>query len=348
MPSLEGWLVAILLASVPVPLSHGLTAVAGIEVGHATVETRPTGCTVVLARGGAVAAVDVRGGAPGTREIALLDPVATVQEAHAVVLCGGSAFGLDGASGVVRFLEERGIGFPTAVARVPIVPAAILFDLAIGDPGVRPTADTGYRAAAAASAGPVGEGSVGAGAGATVGKLHGMTRAMKGGVGTAARRLADGTTVAALAAVNAVGDVVDPATGRVVAGVRSEDGRTLADVRRLLAGAEALPRPLGENTTLVVVATDATLTKAQATKMAQMAQDGLARAIVPSHTPWDGDTVFVLATGAHAGEADLLRLGAAAAEVTAAAILRGVQSATGLAGLPAARDLAADPEPQGR
>lgn len=323
------------------PLSHGLTAVAGIEVGHAILAARPTGCTVVLVRDGVVAGVDVRGGAPGTREIALLDPVATVDVVHAVVLSGGSAFGLDAASGVVRFLEERGVGFATPAARVPIVPAAILFDLAVGDAKVRPGSDDGYRAAAAATAGPVGEGSVGAGAGATLGKLHGMGRAMKGGIGTAARRLADGTTVAALAAVNAVGDVVDPATGGVVAGVRSEDGRRLADVRRLLAGEEQLARPLGESTTLVVVATDARLTKAQATKVAQMAHDGLARAIVPVHTPWDGDVVFALATGRHAGEPDLLRIGALAADVTAEAIVRAARLATGLPGLPAAGELAA-------
>ena len=216
------------LLTPPAPAAQphqGLTAVAGIEVGHHTLAARPTGCTVVLARGGAVAGVDVRGGAPGTRETDLLDPAKTVQQVHAVVLAGGSAFGLDAAGGVVRYLSERGIGFETRVARVPIVPAAILFDLGIGDPAVRPTADCGYRAAAAATAGPVAEGNVGAGAGATVGKLGGAERAMKGGVGSAAITVPGGLVVAALAAVNAVGDVVDPATGRVVAGVRTPDGK---------------------------------------------------------------------------------------------------------------------------
>lgn len=326
----------------PPPTSHGLTAVAGLLVGHDVRAERPTGCTVVLAESGAVAGVDVRGGAPGSRELALLDPVNTVSEVHGVVLAGGSAFGLDAASGVVRFLEERGVGFPTRVARVPIVPAAILYDLEIGGrPEIRPDAAAGYRAAQAATAGPVAEGNAGAGAGASVGKLAGMGRAMRGGLGTAAIRLPNGITVAALVAVNAVGDVIDPATGRLVAGVRSTDGRQLADVRRLVREGllqQPLPSPT-TNTTIGVVATDARLTKAQATKLAQMAHDGLARAISPAHTPWDGDTLFALATGRNAGEIDLLTLGALAAEVTTEAILRGVRAARGLPELPAARDL---------
>jgi L-aminopeptidase/D-esterase-like protein len=323
------------------PVSHGLTAVPGVKVGHFTLAERPTGCTVVLVEAGATAGVDVRGGAPGTRETALLDPVNTVQQAFAVVLSGGSAFGLDTASGVMRFLDERGVGFPTGGGPVPIVPAAILYDLGVGDPKVRPGADAGYKAARAASDAPVGEGSVGAGAGATVGKLRGMERAMKGGVGTAAIRLDGGLVVAALVAVNAVGDVVDPADGRVVAGVRTADGRGLADARRLLRGAATEPSPLGsgENTTIGVVATNARLTQAQATKVAQMAQDGVARAVYPAHTPWDGDTLFTLATGSFAGDADVTVVGALAADAVAEAILRAVRAAEGLPGLPSVRDL---------
>ena len=327
----------------PSALPRGLTAIEGVLVGHHTLTERPTGCTVVLVQQGAVAGIDVRGSAPGTRETDLLDPVNSVPQIHAVVLAGGSAFGLDAASGVVRFLEERNVGFETRVARVPIVPAAILFDLAVGDqPKIRPTADCGYRAATAASSGPVMEGNVGAGAGATVGKITGMERAMKAGIGTAALALPDGTVVAALVAVNALGDVIDPATGRVIAGVRTPDGRSLADARILLrTGALVQPAPRGEQTTLGVVATNARLTKAQATKIAQMAHDGLARALSPVHTPADGDTVFALATGAREGDVNMTMLGALAAEVMADAIVRAARQATGLPGLPAARDLGA-------
>jgi L-aminopeptidase/D-esterase-like protein len=324
------------------PSTKGLTAVPGLKVGHHTLAERPTGCTVILAEAGVLAAVDVRGGAPGTRETDLLDPSSTVQRVHAVVLSGGSAFGLDAASGVMRFLEERGIGFDVGIARVPIVPAAVLFDLAVGDkPHVRPTADSGYRAAQAASDGPVAEGNVGAGAGATVGKIAGLGRTMKSGLGSAALVRADGLVVAALVAVNAVGDVVDPATGTLVAGARTEDGRGFADARKLLRAAGF--RPLGraaENTTIGAVATNAALDKAQARKMAQMAHAGCARAIVPSHTPLDGDTIFALATGGLAGVPDMTTIGALAAEIMAEAIVRAARAATGLPGLPAARDLA--------
>ena len=321
----------------------GLTAVPGLEVGHDTLPERPTGCTVVLARRGAVAGVDVRGGAPGTRETDLLDPSNTVQKVHAVVLSGGSAFGLDAAAGVVRYLEEQGIGFDVGVAKVPIVPAAVLFDLTVGGrPEIRPNAESGYRAARAARSGPVAEGNVGAGAGATVGKIAGAAQAMKGGVGSASIALPDGLVVAALVAVNAVGDVVDPATGRVVAGVRTVDGRALADARTLLrtGGYQPLARP-GENTTIGVVATNAALGKAQVRKIAQMAHDGFARAIVPAHTPLDGDTIFALATGELPGERDTTRIGALAAEVMAEAVVRAARAATPLPGLPAARDLMA-------
>lgn len=322
------------------PLPQGLTAVDGIKVGHETLTARPTGCTVVLVERGAIAGVDVRGAAPGTRETDLLNPLNTVQHVHAIVLTGGSAFGLDAASGVMRYLEERGIGYDTGVARVPIVPAAVLFDLGIGgNPNIRPTAESGYRAASAASSGPVAEGNVGAGAGATVGKLAGRSRAMKGGIGSTAVRLPDGLVVAALVAVNAAGDVIDPSTGRVVAGARTPDGRGLADVRVLLrSGFVAGGRP-GENTTIGVVATNARLTKPQANKVAQMAHDGLARAIAPVHSPIDGDTLFALATGTHDQPADVLVIGALAADVVAEAVVRAVKAATGIPGYPAARDL---------
>jgi len=321
----------------------GLTAVGGLKVGHQTLAARPTGCTVVLTEGGAVAGVDVRGAAPGTRETDLLNPLNLVDQVHAIVLSGGSAFGLDAASGVMRYLEERKIGFSTSYGVVPIVPAAILFDLGVGDPKVRPGADCGYAAASAASAGPVEEGTVGAGAGATIGKMLGMERAMKGGIGTAAITLPDGLTVAALVAVNAYGDVIDPATGRVVAGVRTEDGRGLADARVLLRTGAAQKKPIGESSTIGVVATNAKLTKTQATKVAQMAHDGLARSITPVHSLADGDTLFALATGTLAGEADVSRVGALAAEAVADAVLRAVRAARGLPGLPAVRDLPAPP-----
>ena len=321
--------------------AKGLTAVSGIKVGHVTLKERPTGCTVVLAAGGAVAGVDVRGGAPGTRETDLLDPVNSVQKVQAIVLAGGSAFGLAAATGTVKWLEEKGLGEETSVVRVPIVPAAILFDLGIGDAKVRPTADCGYEAAAAATDGAVAEGNVGAGAGATVGKLLGPGRSMKAGTGTAAIVLPDGLVVAALVAVNALGDVVDPTTGRVVAGLRTPDGRGLADARTVVRlGGMGRP-PVGANTTIGVVATNAILTKTQATKVAQMAHDGYARALSPVHTPGDGDVIFALATGTWAREGDVALVGALAAEVMADAIVRAARQATGLAGYPAARDLEA-------
>jgi len=337
---LVAWIATALLgAQAPAPRNETLTAVDGLKVGHATMDGRPTGCTVVLAEQGAVASVDVRGGAPGTRETDLLDPVNTVQQVHAIVLAGGSAFGLDAASGAVRFLEERGIGYDTRVAKVPIVPAAILFDLGFGgDAKIRPDASCGYRAATAASTAPVAEGNVGAGTGATVGKMRGPVRAMKAGLGSSAIQLPDGLVVAALVAVNAVGDIIDPTTGRTVAGVREEDGVTLADARKLLLAPPQAPRP-GENTTIGIVATNAKLTKSEALKMAQMAHDGYARAIYPVHTPGDGDSIFALATGRFAGQVNAGQIGALGAEAMARAIVRAATQATGLGGLPAARDL---------
>jgi L-aminopeptidase/D-esterase-like protein len=329
-----------------------LTAVAGIRVGHHTLSERPTGCTVILAERGAVAGVDVRGWAPGTRETALLAPVNSNQQIHAIVLSGGSAFGLDAASGVMRYLDERNIGVKlgtNGAINVPIVPGAVLIDLWVGGkPQIRPTADCGYRAAHAASVEPVAEGNVGAGAGATIGKFAGRDRAMKGGVGSAAIALPNGIVIAALVAVNAFGDVVDPATGKVIAGVRTPDGRGLADARRLLragwprAATGATSGGEGENTTLGVIATNATLTKAAATKVAQMAHDGYARAIAPIHTPVDGDTIFALATGDLPGELsndEVGKVGALAADVIAEAIVRAAREATSLPGIPAARDL---------
>jgi L-aminopeptidase/D-esterase-like protein len=320
--------------------NESLTAVPGIRVGHHTLDERPTGCTVILADDGAVGGVAQRGGAPGTRETDLLDPLNLVDRVNAVVLSGGSAFGLDAAGGVMRFLDEREIGWPTPSGRVPIVTGAILFDLGVGsNPKVRPTADCGYRAAGNASASPVREGSVGAGAGATIGKFGGAGRPMKGGIGTAAAVMPGGLIVSALVAANAAGDIIDPDTGQVVAGVRTAGGQ-LADLRRIIRSGQMLqpPRP-GEHTTIGVVATNARLTKAQANRLALMADDGLARAIFPSHTEGDGDTLFALATGQWTGNASISTIGAIAADVVARAVVRAATEATSVAGIPAVRDL---------
>jgi L-aminopeptidase/D-esterase-like protein len=325
--------------------AKGITAVPGIKVGHHTLSERPTGCTAILVDGvGAVGGISQRGGAPGTRETDLLDPLNMVDKVNAVVLAGGSAYGLDAAQGVVRYLEERKIGWDVGAAGVvPIVPAAILIDLWFGgDPKVRPTADCGYKAASIAGTGSVAEGNVGAGAGATVGKMRGQARAMKGGLGTAAIALPNGLVVGAIAAVNAAGDVIDPASGRLVAGSRTDDGRSLADIRNLiLSGALSKmtgPRP-GANTTIAVVATNARLSKAEAGRVALMADDGFARAINPSHTVGDGDTVFALATGQLQANVDVTIVGALAAEAMAEAIVRAVSKAETLAGVPSAREL---------
>jgi L-aminopeptidase/D-esterase-like protein len=326
----------------------GLTAVDGLRVGHHTLTERPTGCTVVLVEGqGATGGVSQRGGAPGTRETDLLNPLSMVDKVNAVVLSGGSAYGLDAAQGAVRFLEERNVGWAVGASGVvPIVPAAILFDLGFGgNPRIRPSADCGYRAATGASAGPVQQGNVGAGAGATVGKLGGAG-SMKAGIGSAARVMPNGLVVAAIAAVNAAGDIIDPETGRVVAGARSADGKTLADARQLLrSGAltKAAPPQPGQNTTIGVVATNAKLTKAEASRMALMADDGLARAIAPSHTVGDGDTVFSLATGRWDGNVNLSVIGALAADAMAEAIVRAATEAERSGGLPSARDLGTVP-----
>ena len=343
-------LAAALAAQSPRPVqSKGLTDVEGLRVGHFTLTERPTGCTVVLVDGeGAAGGVSQRGGAPGTRETDLLNPLNLVDKVNAIVLSGGSAYGLDASQGVVRYLEERKIGWNVGAAGVvPIVPSAILFDLGFGgDPKVRPTADCGYKAAMTASDAAVTEGNVGAGAGATLGKIAGRDRSMKGGIGSASITLTSGLVVAALVAVNAVGDVVDPSTGQVVAGVRTADGKSLADARKLLRDGSLLravaPRP-AENTTIAVVATNARLTKTDANRVALMADDGLARALSPSHTIGDGDTVFALATGRWSGQADTSIIGALAAEVLADAIVRAAVQAQSLGGVPSAREMGTIP-----
>jgi L-aminopeptidase/D-esterase-like protein len=322
----------------------GITQVPGIRVGHFTLPGGLTGCTVVLADGdGAVGGVAQRGGAPGTRETDLLDPLNLVERVNAIVLSGGSAFGLDAAQGVTTYLAERNIGFKTNAGVVPIVPAAILFDLGFGGNKVRPTADCGYKAAAAATSGRVAEGNVGAGAGATVGKIGGGRMPMKSGLGSAAIRLPNGLIVGAIVAVNAVGDVIDPFNGAVVAGARDASGK-LADARTVLrTGAQTTTARPGENTTIGVVATNAKLTKAQTSRMALMADDGLARALFPSHTLGDGDTVFALATGGWNGNADVSNVGALAADMMAEAIVRAAVMAKRSGGLPAASDIGTVP-----
>jgi L-aminopeptidase/D-esterase-like protein len=328
----------------PHPATRGITQVPGIRVGHFTLPGGLTGCTVVLADGdGAVGGVAQRGGAPGTRETDLLDPTNLVERVNAIVLSGGSAFGLDAAQGVVKYLEEKNVGFKTSAGVVPIVPSAILFDLGFAGNKARPTADCGYKAAGAAASGPVAEGNVGAGAGATVGKIGGGRMPMKSGIGSAAIALPNGLVVGAIVAVNAVGDVIDPSNGAVVAGARDASGK-LADARKVLRGGSqtTTPRP-GENTTIGVVATNAKLTKAQATRMALMADDGLARALFPSHTLGDGDTVFALATGSWNGTADVSNVGALAADVMAEAIVRAAVMAKSAGGLPSASDLGTVP-----
>jgi L-aminopeptidase/D-esterase-like protein len=324
-------------------LRNSITAVPGIEVGHAQDDEALTGVTAILCRKGAVGGVDQRGGAPGTRETDLLSPLNLVEHVHAIVLAGGSAFGLDAASGVMKYLEEQKIGFDVGVAKVPIVPAAILFDLGLGRSDIRPTPEMGYTAAAAANADEVAEGNVGAGTGASVGKIFGNAGAMKSGLGAASVDIGGGIIVGALAAVNAFGDVFDPKTGKIIAGARSTQIGPLklgapgyfADTLETLktfAGRTILGFAMRSNTVIGVVATNAKFTKSEANKMAQMAQDGLARAIRPAHTMLDGDTIFALATGQK--EADVSLVGAFAAEVFAEACVRAVRAAKSAGGLP--------------
>jgi L-aminopeptidase/D-esterase-like protein len=321
-----------------------LTAIPGIRVGHGTDEVGCTGCTVVLCPEGTVGGADIRGSAAGTREMDALSPMHLVPHVHGVLLAGGSAFGLDAAGGVMRYLEEQGVGFDVQVTRVPIVPAAILFDLRLGDAFARPDASMAYAACRQATSGAFAEGSVGAGTGATVGKLFGIARATKSGLGSAALSLPGGLKVGALAVVNAFGDVRDPATGALVAGAREAPDRfglvdTAAAMRRGIVPRGYKP----ENTTLVVVATNARLTKVEAAKVAQMAQHGLVRTVTPVHTTLDGDLVISLATGEV--EAETNAVGVAAADAVAEAVLRAVKAATSLGGLPACGDLISRGDP---
>jgi L-aminopeptidase/D-esterase-like protein len=311
----------------------GLTDIPGIRVGHISDYDAITGCTAILCEQGAVGGCDIRGSATGTEETPVLDPGHVTPQVHAILLAGGSAFGLEAASGVRRYLEHEGFGYQTGAAKVPLVPAAILYDLGIGKAGVRPTAAMGEAAAAAATADAVREGSVGAGAGATVGKILGMRQAMKSGVGSFTVTLPGGVLVASLAAVNAFGDVRDPATGKILAGARQAPGsREFADTQERMKRGAAAAGMGAQNTTLVVVATNARLSKVQANKLAQQAALGVARTIYPVNTMFDGDIVFALSLGGH--EADINTLGVAAAEAVAAAIVRAVTLAKGLAGVP--------------
>lgn len=327
--------------------NNSITLIDGIRVGHAQDYEAITGCTVILCEKGAVGGVDQHGGAPGTRETDALQPVHLVDKVHAIMLAGGSAFGLDAASGAVRYLEEKKVGFNVGVVRVPIVPAAILFDLGIGSSKRRPDADMGYRACLNASKAAPAEGSVGAGTGATVGKILGIGQAMKGGIGTASIEIGAGVQVAAIVTVNAFGDVVDPETGEIIAGARSlkkgpikiGKGRfanTLL-VMKSLAGRTLLGAAQRGNTVIGVVATNAKFDKEGATKVARMAMNGIARTIRPANTMLDGDTLFALATGKR--KADVNIVGAYAAEVVAMAVVRAVQKANGLGGIPGIRDL---------
>lgn len=317
-------------------LRNTITDVPGIEVGHAQNEEALTGCTVVLCRRGATAGVDVRGGAPGTRETDLLNPVNLVGEVHAVLLAGGSAFGLDAASGVMRYLEEHRIGFKTPNARVPIVPAAILYDLGLGRSNVRPDAAMGYQACANATRYVVEEGNVGAGTGASVGKILGLKQAMKSGVGSASIHIGGGVVVGALVAVNALGDVFDPNTGEFVAGVRGKK-KTLEWMRSRI-----LNTLWRDNTVIGVVAVNAKLSKTEMTKVAQMANDGIARAIRPAHTQFDGDAIFALATGGK--KMATSTVGAFAAEAVGMAIVRAVKMSVSAGGLPGLADKKPNPK----
>ena len=326
-------------------LKGSITDVSGLHLGHAQDPDALTGCTVILCENGATGGVDQRGGAPGTRETDALHPLHIVTQVHAVVLTGGSAFGLDSASGVVAYLEERGVGFDTRVARVPIVPAAVLFDLGIGRADIRPGPEMGYQACLNAHAENLAEGNVGAGTGATVGKILSMSQAMKSGIGMASEHIGRGVIVAAIAAVNAFGDVIDPTTNKIIAGARAihkgpihlgEPGyfADTMQIMRTLVGRSIMSfsTPKG-HTVIGVVATNAKLNKEQVTKVAQMAHDGIARTIRPAHTMLDGDTIFTLATGDR--PADVNIVGAFGAEVFGRAILNAVRAAQPAAGLPA-------------
>ena len=321
-------------------MNRTITAVAGLEAGHYTDMAHGTGCTVFICRDGAVGGVDVRGGSPGTRETDLLRPMHRVDRVHGVLLSGGSAFGLEAAAGVVNYLADLGIGFQAGPAVVPIVPAAILFDLNVINPRVRPGPAQGLAACRAAGSSPLEEGSVGAGTGATAAKVRGPDAAVKSGFGTASVTLPDGPTVVVAVAVNAYGGIYDHRSGKLIAGPRREDGTGFHDpVEVMLAGEAWHPGLPMTNTTIGVVATDAPLTREEANYLAMVSHDGLALTIRPCHTMYDGDTMFALSTGRFQGQADVSRLGVAAVEVTAQAVLRAVQTSSGLGGFPAISEL---------
>ncbi|TKT74568.1 P1 family peptidase [Aquamicrobium sp. LC103] len=327
--------------TVPPLMGGSIVDVPGVKLGHHTLSSRPTGCTVLLCEEGAVAGVDVRGSAPGTRETDLLDPINAVQQVQAILLSGGSAYGLEAATGVMRYLEERKLGFQLRSGVVPIVPAAILMDLGVGDFTIRPDAEAGYKACLAATSDPSPEGNVGAGAGATVGKMFGSAFAMKGGLGTASFTV-PGTevVVGAIVAVNAVGDVYHPLSNRMLAGARAEDGKGFRDTISAIMNGHRVVRSPGANTTIGAVATNVPFDKAQMKKIAEMAHDGFARSINPIHTMSDGDTIFALSTGKASVEADVSAIGAIAALVIAQAVARAVIQAESLPEyeIPAHRD----------
>ena len=314
-----------------------ITDVPGIKVGNIENKVALTGCTAVLFEGGAIAGVDVRGSAPGTRETDLLNPINLVDKVHAICLSGGSAFGLDAASGVMQFLEEKGVGLDVGVAKVPIVPAAVLFDLVLGDPKVRPDKQMGYEAAAQATSEKFTTGNSGAGCGATVGKLAGLNFSMKGGLGSASIRLDNGVVIGAIVAVNAAGDIRDPSSGKILAGPYVKEKGTFLDSEKLLEQNYQPTIPTGTNTTIGLVAVNASLTKTEATKVAQMAHDGYARTIYPAHTMYDGDTIFAAATGGVKMPVDVI--GGLAAKVMSLAILDAVKAAEGIDGIMAFRDI---------
>jgi len=323
-----------------------LTDIEGIKVGHAQDMDALTGCTVVLTEKGAVGGVDQRGGAPGTRETDLLRPMHMVDKVHGILLTGGSAYGLDAATGVMKYLEEHGVGFNSGVVRVPIVPAAVLFDLGIGNPSIRPDAVMGYQACQNAVSGEFAQGNVGAGTGASVGKILGMKQAMKSGIGSASLDIGDGVIVSALVAVNAFGDVVDPQNRQIVAGARPMQAGPISiggkdqfantlEIMKSFAGRTIMSfASAASNTVIGVIATNADFNKEEANKLAQMAHNGLALSIRPAHTMFDGDTIFALATGKH--RADINIVGAFAAEVMASAVINAVRHARPAGGLPAA------------
>ena len=316
---------------------ENITDVPGIKVGNAQNETALTGCTVILTEKGATAGVDVRGSAPGTKETDLLDPINLVNVVHGICLSGGSAFGLDAASGVMHYLEENGIGLDVGIAKVPIVPAATLFDLPVGDSNVRPDKRMGYEAAKNAAPGKFKEGNIGAGCGATVGKVTGLQNCMKGGLGSVSMKLADGIWVGAIVAVNAVGDVRDPSTGTILAGPYDKQTNTIFNSLEVLKQNSSTSILPGTNTTIGVVAVNADLTKAEAKKVAQMAHNGYARTIFPVHTMQDGDTIFTLATGGKKVSVDLI--GCMAAEVMAEAVVKAIKAASSVQGIPSFRDI---------